>query len=71
MAATAAAVYVAADVDFDRRLDDEVQCWHVFLGDEDAEPIEGTTVHTVRSEQHAIDLGESMARARGLELVID
>lgn len=64
---TAAAVYISADVDYDRVVDDEVQVFTVYVGDDDAEPV--GTVYNCRTENAAWNLGERMARDRRLSLV--
>lgn len=65
-----AAVFVIDNTDWDTYLDDEVHVWHVYVGDDDGEPI-GTTYTVRRGRESAIELGERMARDRHLELVTD
>jgi hypothetical protein len=67
---TATAVYIIDDVDYDTYLDDEAQIFHVYVGDDDAEPV-GKTYTVRRGRAAAISLGEKIARDRRLELVID
>jgi len=67
---TASAIYITEDVDYDTYLDDEVQMFHVYAGDDDAEAI--GKVYTVwKGRDAAFRLGQKMARDRRLELVID
>lgn len=67
---TATAVYVIDDVDFDTYLDDEVQVFHVYIGDDDAEPV-GKSYTVRRGRDAAVSLGEKIARDRRLELVVE
>jgi hypothetical protein len=67
---TAVAVYVAADTDFDYRLDDEVLVHHVYVGDDEAEPV-GKTYTVKGGRDAAIDLADRIAADRNLEVVID
>jgi hypothetical protein len=63
------AVFVTDDVDYDRYADDEARIWTVCLGDDDGEAI--GKIYTCWTRGRALELGERMARDRGLELVID
>jgi hypothetical protein len=70
-ALTAAAVFVAGDVDFDVRLDDEIEIFHVYVGDDDAEPIGKTYTVVHGGRNAAVALADRIAADRGLEVVID
>ena len=67
---TSTAVYVTADTDWDQYLDDEILIYTIYIGDDEGEPTTGK-LYTSRTRNGAIDLGEKIARDRGLELVID
>jgi len=66
MTATAIFIYTDSDVDHEG---DEFQVWHVYAGDDDAEPVGKT--YTCHSFDKAFNLGQRMSADRRLELVID
>lgn len=66
---TTTAVFVASDVDVDFD-GDEMEVFHVFVGDNDGEPT--GRVYTVRrGRDAAITLAEKIGRDRRMEVVID
>lgn len=66
---TTAAVFVASDVDVDHD-GDEMEVFHVFVGDNDGEPT--SKVWTVRrGRAAAIALADRIGHDRNMEVVID